>query len=628
MKGIIITLTIVCIAASGRVFGQEIQLSGFAVKDHPRLLFLRGEEQQVRDKLLYDATYNFLHKIILKECDALITTPPVLREMTGRRLLAISRESRRRIFFLSYAYRITGEAKYLARAEKELLTSASFADWNPSHFLDVAEMTMGIAIGYDWLYDDLSESTRRTLETAIVEKGLKPSLLPQNSKWLTASHNWNQVCNASMSYGAIALLDRYPALAHGILSRSVKSVSRAMDEYLPDGGYPEGYGYWSYGTTFNVLLISALEKAFGSDFGLSQHAGFMKTPYYMLNMTGPSGLPFNFSDCDTKPLLNPAMGWFAARLQDPSLMTFEMRIIQGQKNLHRIRELPALMVWGTAFDFKFSDPPVSLSCVSSGKTPVALLRSSWNDEDAIYVALKGGSASTTHAHMDAGSFVMDALGERWAMDFGGQDYHSLESKGIKLWSLNQESDRWKVFRISNLAHNTLTFNKGLQNVGGFAPIVAASMQSSFRNAVTDLSSIYPNDVVHAHRGVAIVDEKVVVVRDEIELKRPSLIRWNMLTDADVVIIDNKTAALRKKGKEVLLRIAEPADAVLTTWSTDPPGPFDAPNPGTVFVGFETRRKMGEKVSFTVMLIPQGNGLENTKAIPDLSEWPSDVSDLK
>ena len=30
-----------------------------------------------------------------------------------------------------------------------MLAIAQFADWNPSHFLDVAEMTMGMAIGYD-----------------------------------------------------------------------------------------------------------------------------------------------------------------------------------------------------------------------------------------------------------------------------------------------------------------------------------------------------------------------------------------------------------------------------------------------------------------------------------------------
>jgi len=33
--------------------------------------------------------------------------------------------------------------------------------------------------------------------------------------------------------------------------------------------FSEGPGYWTYGTTYNVLLVAELESALGSDFGLS-----------------------------------------------------------------------------------------------------------------------------------------------------------------------------------------------------------------------------------------------------------------------------------------------------------------------------------------------------------------------
>ena len=55
----------------------------------------------------------------------------------------------------------------------------------------------------------------------------------------------------------------------------------------PDGAYPEGYGYWGYGTSFNVMFISAIEKLFGKDFGLNEMPGFLKTAGYLENMTGP-----------------------------------------------------------------------------------------------------------------------------------------------------------------------------------------------------------------------------------------------------------------------------------------------------------------------------------------------------
>ena len=54
---------------------------------------------------------------------------------------------------------------------------------------------------------------RNTIKTAIIEKGLKPSLLTENSGWVKSYHNWNQVCNAGMTYGALAVFEDEPDLA-------------------------------------------------------------------------------------------------------------------------------------------------------------------------------------------------------------------------------------------------------------------------------------------------------------------------------------------------------------------------------------------------------------------------------
>ena len=59
-----------------------------------------------------------------------------------------------------------------------MLQAASFPDWNPQHFLDVGEMTMALAIGYDWLYDSLQPDTRRVVREAIIEKDLMRQRIP------------------------------------------------------------------------------------------------------------------------------------------------------------------------------------------------------------------------------------------------------------------------------------------------------------------------------------------------------------------------------------------------------------------------------------------------------------------
>jgi len=584
---------------------------------------LKGEEAAIKKTIEGDATWNKVQESILAECDKLITMPPVERIQIGRRLLDKSREALRRLFFLSYAYRMTNEDKYLQRAEKELLAISAFKDWNPTHFLDVGEMTMAAAVGYDWLFDNLSESSKSIIREAILKKGIEPSLNPKFNSWLRAEHNWNQVCNAGMTYGAMAIYEDHPELARTILNRSLESIVLPMKDYAPEGAYPEGYGYWGYGTSFNVMFISAVEKLFGKDFGLTGKPGFLHTAHYLENMTGPSGNNFNYSDAGSGGELQPAMFWFANKLNDPSVLWVEKSRLSKDdpKRYIKNRLLPAIMLWSGGMNMNNITEPKSKLYVGGGKSPVALMRTSWTDSAAIYLALKGGSASVNHAHMDIGSFIMEADGVRWAMDFGAQEYESLESKGIQLFGRTQDAQRWKVFRYNNLVHNTLTINNEFQKVSGYAPITTSSNKKAFMNATTDLTEVYKGQVVKATRGVGIVNRQYVVVRDEIEtLPQQTLLRWTMLTPGEVKITGKNKAELTKNGKKLILQVQEPANITMKTWSTDPPQSYDAPNPGTALVGFEVSLPPSSKSAVTVLLIPAKAQKKVSTKIPTLQNW--------
>ena len=185
-----------------------------------------------------------------------------------------------------------------------MLTAAAFPDWNPSHFLDVAEMTLALAVGYDWLFDALSAADRATIKGAILRHSLgfaREAYAPNGTKdkrlWFAmAHHNWNQVCNGGLLAGALALADEEPALARLIVEGAIKSLPRAMAAYAPDGAYPEGPGYWGYGTSYNVIAIALLESALGTDFGLTKAEAFDRTALYRLHIQGTSGLAFNHAD--------------------------------------------------------------------------------------------------------------------------------------------------------------------------------------------------------------------------------------------------------------------------------------------------------------------------------------------
>jgi hypothetical protein len=349
-------------------------------------------------------------------------------------------------------------------------------------------------------------------------------------------------------------------------------------------------------------------------------SGFLRTAGYLENMTGPSGICFNYSDAGQGGNMNPAMFWFASRLKDNSLLWVE-RFHLETKNPPSDRLLPAVMIWGSGITMDKITPPEKTVWVGQGKNPVALMRTSWTDKNAIYVGFKAGSPSVNHGHMDAGSFIIDAGGERWAMDFGMQDYNSLETAGVNLWGMAQNSQRWEVYRYNNFVHNTLTVNNKLQKVNGYSMVTSFSDNPIMINATTDITSLYGDDLKKAERGIAIIDNKYVMVRDEIETGGSDAgVRWNMLTSANVSIVGKNTAELTKNGKKLVMKIVSPADAEFTTRSTVPPHSYDAPNPGTILLGFEVNISANSKTDLVVILLPEGSTENNKYSQLKLSEW--------
>ncbi len=392
-----------------------------------------------------------------------------------------------------------------------------------------------------------------------------------------------------------------------------------MAEYAPDGAYPEGPGYWGYGTTYNVVLIAALESVLGTDFGLASAEGFMRTPDYYVHVTGPTGFFFNYSDCGAGSGVSPAMAWFAARRKDPSLLWLETKHLEAlvaRPGRGGGRFFPLQLVWSApAADVK---PLSALAWSGRGTTPVACFRSGW-DEQAAFVAVKAGSPSASHAHMDVGSFVMDAVGVRWAEDLGMQDYNSLESQGISLWDRKQSGDRWTVFRLNTKSHNTLVVNGQDQLVEGRAPMVKVATDGPMPRAVVDMAPVYKGQLASALRGVGLRGDRSVLVQDEIRAADgKAVVRWGMVTRAEAKM-DGAVATLTRDGKTLTLRVLEPAGAALKVYPTDPPpAKHDAPNKGTRMVGFETALEPGAAARLAVWLAPGSGGAP--PALDPLASW--------
>jgi len=625
MKNTLLIFTLILVIASASVSNTMAQIT-YPLSGHPRLFFLATDTAVLRAKLNATPVLKRVHDQIIIESDRMLTLPVLKRVLIVNRMLDVSREALHRICYLSYSYRMTGNVKYAQRAEAEMLATAAFSDWNPSHFLDVGEMTLAMAIGYDWLYGYLSATSRTKIATAIKSKGIEKSA---GQAFLTADNNWNQVCNAGISAGVAAVYDENPTYYQTLIDRGVNSIkTNAMTVYSNNGTFPEGYSYWEYGTTFNCLFIDLLQRMWNTDRGLLAVNGFLSTVNFVTHMQGNSTKqiingtlrtvipqPFNFADCGAGVSVLPGMFWLAAGAGNTNCLYGEIQKLNfildtTPANIASNRLLPFLLIWSMNLSLTNLPAPVETTYLAQGKSAVTTLRTGWGIND-IYLAMKGGTSSQYHSHMDVGSFVMDANDIRWAVDLGMSEYNALESNGVDLWNLTQTSERWDVFRINCKAHNTLTINGNKQLVAGSSLMENFVNTANLKSVQMNLAPLYQNDVTVCRRTGAIISNRYVEIKDSIKAKTtPLTIRWNLATQAVPQKISNKIIKLYQAGKTLYLIFDGTDNVEAKAWGTRPPNVYEEPNTDYYFTGFEFKVAANATQKVTVKMVPAGDPILN------------------
>ena len=211
----------------------------------PRIILTPDLLEHVKQKVATDEAMGNYYAAIKLNAENIVQEPLLERKKIGRRLLSTSREMLYRMGILGMTYLIDGDQLILNRVNEELLAICTFSDWNPSHYLDVAEMSLALALAVDWLGKDLPEATVKLVKQNLVEKGINPSYNPDgNVGWIRGGNNWNQVCHAGMIAASIVVAEDEPALAAKTIHRALDGIPYAMHAYLPDGIYPEGSTYW------------------------------------------------------------------------------------------------------------------------------------------------------------------------------------------------------------------------------------------------------------------------------------------------------------------------------------------------------------------------------------------------
>jgi hypothetical protein len=193
---------------------------------------------------------------------------------------------------------------------------------------------------------------------------------------------------------------------------------------------------------------------------------------------------------------------------------------------------------------------------------VALLRSDWNNPQALFVGFKAGDNKANHSHLDLGSFVFDAAGVRWAMDLGADDYN-LPGYFSSLPGY-ATGPRWNYYRLRAEGHNTLVINPSGtpdQDPSARARIIRFEPGTGRAFAIADLTPAYAKNAQHVLRGIALLDGNKLLVQDEVQADSPVDLWWFMHTAASARIGDDgRTAILEQAGKELRAEILSPENA--------------------------------------------------------------------
>ncbi len=526
---------------------------------HPRLILLDTDFDRIRILTRENAVAKRIYSDLEKECDRLLSIPPVEYKFAGPRLQTQTRRAIDRITSLALMYRLSGRDPWLRRAIMELNAAAAFKDWNPARFVDTAEMIHAFAIGYDWLYNALTPEERTTVRDAIVTKALDPVLQVYQhpgatGPWQRDRPHWNLVCNGAFGMAALAVAEDVPDKSAAVMRGVLESVPHGMQAFTSEGAWPDGPANGEYAMRYACLLFASLDTAVGSDNGLSNARGFDRAGRFRVYTTGPADRTFNFAGSPDDPGAAPELFWMSKHFSSSVLAWIEQK--QAERSQHAD---PLDLAWFER-DARPPLPPAWPLDIVFHTVQVATFRGTWEDPNALFLAVKGGDNKNGRAHLDLGSFVLDAGGVRWAIDPDLGDTLPASPppvpNGPPSWITRTES------------HNTLLIDNENQDPRADALITHQEFAQDLSWVQIDLTKSNGSKLRQWTRRVGLLQRQAALVHDVVRSAQPVEVVWGMVTDADISV-NGPNATLKKGAWNLALEIRTPRHAVFDTVPTGP-----------------------------------------------------------
>ena len=530
---------------------------------HPRLMFTQERVDAVIAMNRSDLYYREIISALEETADAAVIEPLALSSATSW-----SSAIRMQVGAVAGMFRITKNETYSSWVVNSLLLLTNLSDWEPTNFLTTADIAMTVSIGYDWVYEILTPNQREMMELAIANLAFAPALNSSINSWSKHTNNWAQVTHGALIMAALSIGDINATLASRIVDFSLPKLNVSLQQYAPDGGWLEGYSYGTYAGIFLGLVMGSMDSALGHTLGISDLPGMSNLGAWLVHGFGNTG-GFSWGDgawTFTNANSLWSVGYWAEKFQKPQWL----QAMLSRFNTTQLATFQAFLFYNS--DLATTNALCTMTR-SQQFTGVAGMthRTSWTNLNGWFIGFMGGFNGRSHGHLDAGSFVIDYQGFHWAELLGSDSY------GLKDYFVGPR--RWTYYRCRTEGANTLSISNRAQTPLHFANQIpsannslrwAGSFDGLSRFGIANLTEAYSNVTVSVFRGIAVMNNSQVIIRDEIKAPKPVDIAASWHTRATISLHSDNRSAILTQGEVVMnLTLLSPPGGFLAVVDTNP-----------------------------------------------------------
>ena len=541
------------------IYNDLIENTGKNV--HPRLMLTPQKLEKINQYKETDDRYKRWINGIITSANGILTTPLsqyISSDTYANQgtMLVVARTLKSRFKTLSAAYLLTEDEQYLNRAWQEIENLNNFPDWGPAHFLATAEISAGVAVCYDWMYNGFTEQQRAIIrnmakvkafnEAIIAYRGTGPQYPSTKYGWVNYGNNWNVVCNSGIGMLALSMAEEPdvtdPALE--CIESGIKNNETILSLFYPEGSYSEGMTYWQYTIQYLTMHLLSLDTALGTCYGLLESPGLAETMYFPLYLEGPVS-QFSFGDGTDTKVDVPEWSFYAEKNNDVGLLKR-----RAEKNASS-GGLSDLIYFNPELESDDGNDDMPLDRCFGGIAQIAVMRDSWNSSETLFMATRAGLGSVNHGHQDMGSFIIEAYGKKWVKDYGSGNYYLPGYFG---------SNRYDYFMTRAEGHNMLIINPEFSAEGyNMSTVTDIDLKSKKRGAylTLDFSETCKKTGINSYtRAMGLIDERTrFIVQDEVETDKESEYYWFMNAVGDIEILEDKKAViLTQDNKKMLVQL--------------------------------------------------------------------------